>query len=65
MNWTPIRKIAAAALSAVIAGSGLIAWVATGEGDWRAILSVALAAALPVVVGYLVPGATPPAPPPK
>jgi hypothetical protein len=52
---TPIRKILAAAITAVIAAGGLIAFVTTGEGDWRAILGVALAAALPVVVGYLTP----------
>jgi hypothetical protein len=49
--WAPIRKILAAAITAVIAGGGLIAFVTTGEGDWRAILGVALAAALPVIVG--------------
>jgi multidrug efflux pump subunit AcrA (membrane-fusion protein) len=53
--WAPIRKILAAAITAVIAGGGLIAFVTTGEGDWRAILGVALAAALPVIVGYLTP----------
>lgn len=51
----PIRKILAAALAAVVAGGGLVAFVATGEGDWRAIVSVAVAAALPVIVGYLTP----------
>lgn len=54
-TWAPIRKIIAAALAAVIAGGGLIAFVTTGEGDWRDILGVALAAALPVLVGYLTP----------
>lgn len=54
-SWVPLRKILAAAISAVIAGGGLIAFVTTGEGDWRSILGVALAAALPVVVAYLTP----------
>jgi hypothetical protein len=56
-SWTPLRKILAAAITAVVAAGGLIAFVTTGHGDWRAILGVALAAALPVIVGYLVPSA--------
>jgi hypothetical protein len=55
VSLAPIRKILAAAISAVVAGGGLIAFVTTGEGDWRSILGVALAAALPVIVGYLTP----------
>ena len=54
-SLAPIRKILAAALAAVVAGGGLLAWIATGEGDWRAILAVAVAAALPVLIGYLTP----------
>lgn len=55
-DWTPIRKILAAAITALIAGGGLIGLVAgTGDVSWREILSVALAAALPVAVGYLTP----------
>ena len=53
----PIRKIAAAAISAIIAAPVFVAWLnSEGDLDWKALLAVVLAAVVPVIVGYLVPG---------
>lgn len=53
----PIRKIAAAAISAIIAAPVFVAWLnSEGDLDWKALFAVVLAAVVPVVVGYLVPG---------
>lgn len=61
-KWTPIRKVLAAAIGAVIAAPAFIAWLsAGGDLDWRSLVAVALAAAVPVVIAYLVPPA--PVPP--
>jgi len=53
----PIRKIAAAAISAIIAAPVFVAWLnSEGDLDWKALFAVVLAAVVPVIVGYLVPG---------
>lgn len=54
-HWgRPVRKIAAAAITAVIAAPALSAWLAGGgDLDWRSLVAVVLAAVAPVVVGYL------------
>jgi len=53
----PVRKIAAAAISAIIAAPVFVAWLnSEGDLDWKALFAVVLAAVVPVIVGYLVPG---------
>jgi predicted Na+-dependent transporter len=54
-NWgKPVRKIAAAAIAAVVAAPALTAWLANGgDLDWRSLIAVVLAAVVPVAVGYL------------
>lgn len=50
----PVRKIAAAAIAAVIAAPALSAWLAGGgDLDWRSLVAVVLAAVAPVIVGYM------------
>lgn len=54
-NWgKPVRKIAAAAIAAIVAAPALTVWLA-GEGDldWRSLLAVVVAAVVPVIAGYL------------
>lgn len=57
-NWgRPIRKIAAAAISAIIAAPAFIAWLsAEGDIDWRSLVAVVVAAVVPVITGYMTPG---------
>lgn len=55
MRWVPVRKVAAAIIAALIASPVLAAWLAGADVDWRAFVAVAVAAAAPVVVAYLVP----------
>lgn len=55
-RWTPIRKIAAAALAGFVGWAGWAAWLAgTGDLDLEAALRGAGLAALPVIIGYWVP----------
>ncbi len=50
----PVRKIAAAAIAAVVAAPALTAWLAgSNDLDWRALVAVVIAAVTPVIVGYL------------
>lgn len=55
-NWTPIRKVAAAAITAVLASGGVLAYL-NGEGDlsWKKAVGAIVAAVAPVIVAYLVP----------
>lgn len=55
MSWFPIRKVAAAAITALVTAPALLAWLAgtTSDLDWRSLLAVLLAAVAPVVVAYL------------
>jgi branched-subunit amino acid transport protein len=53
----PIRKIAAAAISAIIVAPVFIGWLnSENDLDWKQLLAVIVAAVTPVIVGYLVPG---------
>jgi len=54
-DWgLPVRKIAAAALGALVAAPALALWLATGgDLDWRSLIAVVVAAVAPVVIGYL------------
>jgi len=62
VSWFPIRKVAAAAITALVTAPALLAWLAgtSSDLDWRSLLAVVLAAVAPVVVAYLVPPATVP-----
>ncbi len=54
--WTPIRKVAAAAIAAVVTTAGFLTWLqGDGAADWRMWLAIAFTAAVPVVLAYLVP----------
>lgn len=54
--WTPIRKVAAAAIAAVVTTAGFLTWLqGDGGADWRMWLAVAFTAAVPVVLAYIVP----------
>ena len=56
MHWMPIRKVVAAALTALIAAPAVTAYLAGGDGfDWRGTVAVVLAAVVPIVVAYLTP----------
>jgi hypothetical protein len=55
-SWRPMRKIAAAAVGAVLAGGGVAGWnAADGSFDWRVMLAAVIGAVVPVVLGYLTP----------
>lgn len=55
-DWTPIRKIVAAALTAALGAGGVLAWLqGTGSLDVKVVIGAIVAAALPVIVGYLTP----------
>lgn len=47
-NWMPVRKIGAAIIAALAAAPAVIAFVPT---EWQPVI----AAAVPVIVGYLTP----------
>lgn len=53
-QWKPVRKVLAAAITAFVTASGLIAWLgATGELEWRSGVAAVAATVLPAVVAYL------------
>ena len=65
MSWTPIRKILAALITAVIAGGVLTGIITQVDDQTVKGLLTAVAAILPVIVGYLVPSAPGEAAPPQ
>lgn len=55
-DWTPIRKVAAAAITAVLASGGVLAYLeGTGDLSWKKAVGAVVAAVAPVIVAYLVP----------
>lgn len=57
-RWTPIRKVAAAAIYAALGAPLFVAWLMGNEGvSFRDALTAAVLAASPVVVAYFTPPA--------
>lgn len=56
MDWRPIRKIIAVAISAAASAGSVIAWFAgSGDLDWKEVVGAVVVAVVPVVIGYLTP----------
>ena len=63
VDWKPVRKIGAAIAVAAVIDTGALVAALSGALSWREAGLAMLAAALPVLRGYLVPGETVESPP--